>query len=450
MVPDGSEHMQPYLGQALDASSSLAGAGVGWIDALRSRGADIYGTHGLPQRRDEYWRYTNLNALAGGAFRLAEEAPALGLPALPHPNLSGSETHRIVLINGRLRPELSDIGGLPDGVHIGSLRDLLSASPERIEPYLGRIAELDDMPMAALNTAFLNDGMAMLVDADVSLDKPVHLISVSVSGGGEVMVQPRHLIVMERGARASLIETHVSADGGASFNNVVSELSLAEEARLDHFVFQGEAPTSVHLSGTAAALAAGSTYDSFVLQSGAAIGRSEIRAHLNGPGADCRLDGVYLATDRQVVDNTTYVEHAAPDCRSRQVYKGVLDGEARGVFQGKVHVLRDAQQADGHQLSRALLLSPRAEIDARPELEIYADDVKCSHGATAGELDADSLFYLLSRGIHRDTARRMLIEAFLSEAIAEIPLQPVAEDFANHVQQWLSVHVDEHSDGTPS
>ena len=167
-------------------------------------------------------------------------------------------------------------------------------------------------------------------------------------------------------------------------------------------------------------------------------------------GVDCRLDGVYLATGKQVVDNTTYVEHAAPECRSRQVYKGVLDGQSRGVFQGKVHVMRDAQKTDGHQLSRALLLSPRAEIDARPELEIYADDVKCSHGATAGELDEDSLFYLLSRGIPQATARRMLIEAFLSEAIAEIPLQPVAEDFSTHVRQWLAGHIDQQVDGAGS
>lgn len=446
-MPDGSEHMQPYLDQAFEASSSLAGAGVGWIDALRGRGAEAYGVHGLPRRRDEYWRYTNLNALADGSFRLAGDPTSVALPALPHQALAEVAMYRVVLVNGRLRPDLSDLDALADGIEISSLQDLMAAAPDRVEPYLGRVAKLDDMPMAALNTAFLNDGMAMFVDADVSLDKPVHLISVSAPGGGDAMFQPRHLVVMQRGANATLLETHISADGGACFNNVVSEVQLADDAKLNHFVFQHEAPASVHLSGTAVALAAGSTYDSFVLQSGAAIGRSEIRAYLNGPGVDCRLDGVYLATDKQVVDNTTYVEHAAPECRSRQVYKGVLDGQARGVFQGKVHVVRDAQKTDGHQLSRALLLSPRAEIDARPELEIYADDVKCSHGATAGELDEDSLFYLLSRGIHQNTARRMLIEAFLSEAIGEIPVQQVADDFLNQVQHWLGDHVEERSDG---
>ncbi len=446
-MPDGSGHMQPYLAQALDASSRFAGAGVDWVDALRRTGADAYSLHGLPEQRDEYWRYTNLNALRDESFQLAATAPAIGVPALPHPSVAGLAAYRVVLVNGRVQPKLCALDGMPDGVLISGLEDLLGAAPNRLEPYLGRIAPLADMPMAALNTAFLQDGMAIFIGADIVLDKPVHLISITAPGEGAMMVQPRHLMVMEDGAEATLIETHITATGGSSFNNIVTELQLGERARLNHFVFQEEADTSVHLSGTAVSLAAESFYDSFVLQSGAAIGRSEIRAYLNGPGADCRLDGVYLATDKQVVDNTTYVEHAAPECRSRQVYKGVLDGQARGVFQGKVHVVRDAQKTDGHQLSRALLLSPRAEIDARPELEIYADDVKCSHGATAGELDEDALFYLLSRGVPRVTARRMLIEAFLSEAISEIPLAPVAEDFSAHVRQWLSAHVDQSSDG---
>ena len=441
-MPDGSGHTQPYLDQALDGAADFAGAGTGWVDALRRAGIDAYGAHGLPRRRDEYWRYTNLNALADEEFQMANGGPAIGLPTLPHKLVAELASYRVVVVNGRLRPDLCALGELPDDVLVVGLEDLLTAAPERLEPYLGKIIRLGDMPMAALNTAFLRDGMAMFVGAGIVLDKPVHLISITAPGEGPLMVQPRHLVVMGKGSNATLIETHITAEGGSSFNNIVAELHLDDEAKLNHFVFQEEAATSVHLSATAVAMNAGTSYDSFVLQSGGAIGRSEIRAYMNGPGGDCRLDGVYLATDKQVVDNTTFVEHAAPECRSRQVYKGVLDGQSRGVFQGKVHVLRDAQKTDGHQMSRALLLSPRAEIDARPELEIYADDVKCSHGATAGELDEDLMFYLLSRGIPRQEARRMLIEAFLSEAIAEIPLAQVAEDFTTHVRQWLADSVD--------
>lgn len=433
--------MQPLLDQALDPARRLAGAGTAWIDRLRRAGADRYGEVGLPGRRDEYWRYTNLNALAAAGFALSDGTSPSELPHLPHRAVAELATHRIVLVNGRLRPDMCVLDGLPDGALVSGMADLLAGAPARLEPYLGQIAPLEQMPLAALNTAFLNDGMALFLDEGVVLDKPVHLVSIVAPGATKTMYQPRHLIVLGKGARATLIETHVGAGDTACFNNIVSEIALDEDSGLDHLVFQEEGAGTIHLAATAVSAKAKATYDSFVLQSGGAIGRREIHATLEGEDVDCRLDGVYMATGDQVVDNTTYVEHRAPHCRSRQVYKGVLDGRARGVFQGKIHVERAAQKTDGNQLSRALLLSPRAEIDARPELEIYADDVKCSHGATAGELDDDAMFYLLSRGIEREAARRMLIEAFLSEAITEIPLPQVAEDFTAHVRHWLAHHI---------
>ena len=444
-MPDGSGQLQPFLEQALAGASSFAGAGTGWVDALRKAGADAYAAHGLPGRRDEYWRYTNLNALAEGSFTLAGTVADVALPELP---LAGANTlagARIVVFDGRMRPDLSDLGGLPDGVDVESLDAVLAAAPDRLEPWLGRAVRLADMPMAALNTAFLRDGVVITVENGILLNAPIHLVSLTTAGGG--MVQPRHLVMLGAGASVKLIETYIGLSDDGGFNNIVSEVFLGEGARLDHFVFQNESMARIHLSGAAVEIAQGASYDSFVLQSGGLIGRNEIRAYLSGPGADCKLDGVYMGTDRQVLDNTTYVEHAAPECVSRQVYKGVLDDQSRGVFQGKVHVVRDAQKTDGHQLSRALLLSSGAEIDARPELEIYADDVKCSHGATAGELDEDWLFYLLSRGIPRPQARQMLIGAFLSEAIAEIPVAEVAEDFTTHVHNWLERHIDAAREG---
>ncbi|MDH3738841.1 MAG: Fe-S cluster assembly protein SufD, partial [Alphaproteobacteria bacterium] len=316
-----------------------------------------------------------------------------------------------------------------------------AAAPERLQPVLGHRLDLSDMPLAALNTAFMHDGMVLFVDAGVAVDKPIHLVSIAVPSAAPMMLQPRHLAVLGDGATATLIESHIGGSDIAYFNNLVSELSLGEGAELNHYIFQEEGPAAVHISATALNLAAASSYGGFLLQSGGLIGRVETRAFLNGPGADCRLDGIYLGTGDQVLDTTTYVEHVAAGCRSRQVYKGVLDGKARGIFQGKIHVRPDAQQTDGHQLSRALLLSPRAEIDTKPELEIYADDVKCSHGATAGELDAEALFYLMSRGITADAARRILIEAFVAEALSEIRLSQVAEDFSAHVRNWLNANI---------
>ncbi len=440
-MPDGSGHMQPFLDQALADSASVPGAKVDWLADLRGRGASIYGDRGLPGRRDEYWRYTNLNALGKNDFELANGGPAVDVPALPHRAVAELASYRIVFVNGRLRPDLCVLDDMPDGVLIAGLGDMIAAAPDRLEPVLGQGLDLHEMPLAALNTAFMRDGMVLFVDAGVDVDKPVHLVSITVPGETPLMLQPRHLVVLGDAAKATLIESHIGSDEGAYFNNLVSEISIGEGAELNHYTFQEEGPAAVHIAATALNLAAAATYDGFLLQSGGLIGRVETRAILNGSDADCRLDGIYLGTGEQVLDTTTYVEHVAAGCRSRQVYKGVLDGKARGVFQGKIHVRPDAQQTDGHQLSRALLLSPRAEIDTRPELEIYADDVKCSHGATAGELDAEALFYLMSRGIPAEAARRILIEAFVGEALSEIRLSQVAEDFSAHVRNWLSANI---------
>ena len=239
-MPDGSGHMQPYLDQALESDGTLTGSGVDWIDALRRAGADAYGAHGLPRRRDEYWRYTNLNALADEEFRLANGAPVIGLPSLPHKLVAELASYRVVVVNGRLRPDLCALGSLPDDVLISGLEDLMAEAPARLEPYLGKIVRLPDMPMAALNTAFLRDGMTMFVGAGVVLDKPVHLISITAPDDGHLMVQPRHLVVMGKGAEATLIETHITTEGGSSFNNIVSELHLDDDAKLNHFVFQEE------------------------------------------------------------------------------------------------------------------------------------------------------------------------------------------------------------------
>jgi len=440
-VPDGSGHMQPFLDQALAGADGASGAKVGWLTDLRGRGAAIYGDRGLPGRRDEYWRYTSLNELTKTDFQFSNGAPALPVPPLPHRAVAELASYRIVFVNGHLRPDLCVLDDMPNGVLVAGLDDMIAAAPGRLQPVLGQNVDLSDLPLAALNTAFMRDGMVLFVDDGVIVDKPVHLVSIASPGDTPIMLQPRHLVVLGDGAKATLIESHIGGSGGAYFNNLVSELTLGERAELNHYTFQEEGPAAVHIAATALNLATEASYGGFVLQSGGLIGRSETRAVLKGSGADCRLDGIYLGTGSQVLDNTTYVEHVAAGCHSRQVYKGVLDGQARGVFQGKILVRPGAQQTDGYQMSRTLLLSPRAEIDTRPELEIYADDVKCSHGATAGELDDEAMFYLMSRGISPDAARRILVEAFVGEALSEIRLSQVAEDFSAHVRNWLNANI---------
>ena len=426
-------------GQRAAAAAELS---PDWLVALRREAAEGFASAGLPGRRDEYWRYTNLNALAQRDYAMAGAGSAPDVATLVDASLDGFDGYRIVFVNGRYQPDLSVRGGLPDGVRLAGLAGLLAQEPETLKPWLGRIADLGGMPLAALNTAFLGDGMVLLVDKGVVLDKPVLLVSVGAPDERAVTYQPRNLVVLGDGAAASLVEAHIGAGSDVGyFANIVTEIALGESARLDHCKLQDEAASAHHLALVEARLARGAVYDGFVLQTGAAIGRHETRATLDGTDIECSLAGVYLAREGQVLDNTTLVDHLAPAGRSRQVFKGVLDGQSRGVFQGKILVRREAQQTDGHQLSRALLLSPRAEIDTRPELEIYADDVKCSHGATAGDLDETAMFYLLSRGIDRETARRLLVGAFVADALGGIGAPATAEFFSTRVRAWLDAHI---------
>ena len=439
-MPDGSGTMHAYADIARDSAATETS--LDWLAALRRDAAERYADQGLPGRRDEYWRYTNLNALAAAAFTPAGEGFSPAAAQIAEAARIATDAARIVFVNGRLRPELSALDGLPDGVTIGSLAEMLTNSPDRIEPWLGNIAETGAAAMAALNTAALGDGLVLFVADGVNVEAPIELVSVGAPEAGGVLFQPRNLVVLGDHASATLIEIHAGArDGAGYFANIVTEIAVGEGARLAHYKVQEDSPDAFHLALTEVRLADRAKYESFVLQSGGRIGRNETRVRIAGEGVDCLLDGIYLAGGDQVLDNTTLVDHVAPACRSRQVFKGVLDGASRGVFQGKIHVAREAQQTDGHQLSRALLLSPKAEIDARPELEIYADDVKCSHGATAGDLDDDAMFYLLSRGIEQPIARRLLTGAFLADALANVSYPGVADILRARIDDWLDRHI---------
>ena len=424
----------PFTEERGAVTRSLAGTKLDWLRALRTRGLARYEADGLPTRKTEAWRYTNLNRLTEAGYVPAELAPTPAVDGVPLsvPVLDG---YTVVLVNGRMRADLSRLADLPRGVRVAGLADVIEHDPAAVQPHLGSASALEGMPLAALNTAYLADGLFVHAAAGVVLDRPVHVISVGAGGAPAVVFHPRHLVVLEAGAVATVVETHVGS--GAYFANSVAELIIGEGAALSHCKLQDEAPAAVNLSATFVDLAPRAGYDAFTLQLGAALARQEVRAHLGGREADVRLAGVTLATDGQHMDTTTLVDHAAPAGRSRQTFKVVLDGAARGVFQGKVLVRPAAQKTDAHQLNRNLLLSPRAEVDAKPELEIYADDVKCSHGAATGTLDDDALFYLMSRGIHADAARRMLVEAFLTDVLDGIGPVAVREAYTGVLQARL-------------
>ena len=401
-MPTGAEG---FLHRFEGLRPRLPGARLPYVQALRAAAAESFRAVGFPTRRVEAWRYTDLRPVTDAAF---EE---------PLTMLGGAETlplafgaWRAVLVDGRFRADLSSLDAAPF-----TLDSLAEALP-RLESWLGALARPAEQPMAALNTMLFEDGVVLEVPAGIDAGV-LDLTSLAIRSERPAAFHPRHLIRLGEGASLTIIETASGPAGMRYLHNPVFEVSVAAGARLTHARLQQEGSKAFQLSTIYARVAAGGTYDNFTLNAGGRLVRNEIHVSLDGPHAACHMNGAQLLADGQHADTTTVLDHAAPDCASRQTYKTVLMGRSRGVFQGKIHVHQIAQRTDGYQMNQALLLSPDAEIDSKPQLEIYADDVKCSHGATVGALDPEQLFYLRARGIPEREARAMLVRAFLTEAV---------------------------------
>jgi len=391
--------------------------------ALRAAAADAFHTAGLPGgtqgRRIEAWKYTSLRPLAEARFqrgappRHEAETVLAGLPLLDVP--------RIVFVDGVVRDDLSSLPQAGSALSCARFAD---------EPDFGTLTWPDREPLVALNTMLAEDGAVLDVAAgqDAGI---VQLISIATS---DADFHPRHCIRLGENARLTLLE--ISAGQGAYLLNTVAEIHVADGAALAHIRLQDEATTAFHVSTTYADVQTGGTYDSFTLNIGARLSRTEVHAQLSGSGAAAHLNAAQLLAGSQHADFTSVVGHTAPNCQSRQTVKNVLEGRSRGVFQGRIEVARAAQKTDGYQMNQALLLSPLAEIDTKPELEIFADDVKCSHGATVGELDADQIFYLRSRGVPEAEARAILVRAFLTEALDAVTDETIRARLEEAVASW--------------
>ncbi len=412
-----------FLARYRGLKDHLPGARLPWLAALRDDAAAHVAAHGFPTRRVEAWKYTDLSPVAQAGF--AEPLTAVaGALTLPKPRCAA----RAVFVDGRFRADLSALDGL--AYRAASVAQHLNA----LEDMLGALAPLAEHPMTALNTLMFEDGLFLDVPAGVDAGH-LELLSIAVDPGRPFAFHPRHVIRLGAGAKLTLLE---SAIGGSAqyLHNPVFEIDLAEGAVLTHGRAQQEGEGAFHLSMIHARIAAEARYDTMAVSAGARLTRMEIHAALTGPKASCHMNSAQLAAGRAVVDTTTALDHAAPDCASRQTCKTVLAGQARGIFQGKILVRREAQKTDGYQMNQALLLSEDAEMDSKPQLEIYADDVKCSHGATIGALDADSLFYLRSRGVPADQARSMLVQAFLHEAFEGLEDDVLREALTAAVDGW--------------
>lgn len=429
----------PYAARQAAVVGRLPGAGIAWLRRVREEALARVVESGVPSPRVERWKYTNLNALAQLEFEAANEAGAPLPVAVPRFLADDVAAHRMVFLNGAFRRELSDLAGLPAGASIESLADLLARDPQALAAHFGDRKTPDGL--AALNTALMADGVVIRLARETRLERPLLLVFLGGDATRALAFHPRNLIVAEAGASATVIELHAPASSSLGetlyWSQPVTEIAVGRGASLRHYRCQQESLRAFHLAATTVRVEAEGSYDSFTLAAGGALARNEVTVTLDGPDASCRLDGGYLARGRQHIDTTTEIIHAQPRTTSREVFKGVLDDQGRAVFQGRIVVAKDAQKADGQQSCRTLLLSDRAEIDTKPELEIHADDVKCSHGATVGEMEPDALFYLRARGIGEAEARRMLIEAFLGEVLDGIAEAPVRDAFAGAVARWL-------------
>jgi Fe-S cluster assembly protein SufD len=395
------------------------------VRALRRLAIERFAALGFPTSRQEPWRQTNVAPIAQGSFQRPESDPEAMEPEQIAPFVFPAAA-RLVFVDGRFSARLSSLEELPEGVIVASLAEALERVPEKVEPWLGQLARFDDHPFVALNTAFLRDGAFVWVPRNAEVG-PVHLLFLSSSEDGRATVSfPRNLIVTEESSRLTLVETYVGT--GAYFNCPVTEMAAGPNSVIDHYKVQRESRDAFHMATFQLLGARDCVPSSHSIALGGGLVRNDVNAVLDGEGIDCILNGLYVLDGSQFVDNHMRVEHAKPHCASHELYKGVLDGRSRSIFNGLIHVHKGAQKTDAKQSNRNLLLSRDAVANSNPQLEIYADDVKCTHGSTVGQLDDDAIFYLRSRGIGAEAARSLLTYAFASDVVERIKVEPVRRD----------------------
>ncbi|MBI3271092.1 MAG: Fe-S cluster assembly protein SufD [Planctomycetes bacterium] len=429
-----------FISEHARVEDSLAGSRLGWLLRLRKAAIRSFAERGYPTLDEEDWRQTSVAPIARTAFRAAEATKFHGRAGeeLEREAAGGLAACRLVFVNGFYAPELSSVPRLPEGgLRVGSLAALLRAGGEVLEPHLAQLADDGRNPFVALNTAFFADGPYVHVPARTALDFPVHLLYVATESAEPAAAFPRALLVTERETKATFIETFVGPPSASYFTNAVSELLVGENAHIEHVKLQREGDAAFHVATLQARQARNSNFVSHSFSLGGLLVRNDLNVVLDGEGIETTLNGLFRCTGRQHIDNHTLLDHAKPHGSSRELYKGILDGASKGVFNGKIIVRKDAQLTDAQQTNMNLLLSDEAYIDTKPQLEIFADDVKCKHGATIGAIDSDALFYLRSRGIPSDTARRMLITAFANEMIGRVPVEPVRERLLELIPQQL-------------
>ncbi|HUQ47752.1 MAG TPA: Fe-S cluster assembly protein SufD [Gemmatimonadaceae bacterium] len=394
-----------------------------WLRSLRTSAMHTFESVGFPTMKNEDWHFTNVAPIAAHKFRPAKEGSAVSSDALARIEY-GQDWHTLVFVNGRL---VTQPKNLPAGLTITSLASEIAADTDVIKRHLTKLATPESGSFTALNAAFANDGAVIRLAADAVVETPIHLVFISDPAAERGATHPHNLIFAERHSQATVIESFVTLGADIYFTNAVTEVFVADGARLSHYKIQRESQNGFHVGTIQVHQAKGSRYESFSFATGAELSRTNVYTTLAGDAAEAVMNGLYMVDGKQQVDHQTRIEHVAPNCPSHELYKGILDGRSHGVFNGKVYVHPEAQKTDGKQSNNNLLLSAEARIDTKPQLEIFADDVKCTHGATVGRLDETALFYMRSRGISPSQARRLLTYAFAADVLEKIELEPLKE-----------------------
>ena len=394
-----------------------------WLRVMRRAAMKTFESAGFPSMKNEDWHFTNVAPLAEHKFQPAKEGSAVSDDALTRIEY-GQDWYTLVFVNGRLTSLPST---LPAGLTITSLASEIDGDSETFKRHFAKLATPESGSFTALNAAFATDGAVIRLTADTVVEKPIHLVFVSDAAAERGATHPHNLIFAEHHAQATIIESYVTLGADIYFTNAVTEVFVADGARLSHYKLQRESQNAFHVCTLQAHQARDSRYESFSFATGAALSRTNVYTTLAGDAAEAVMNGLYMVDGKQHVDHQTSIEHVAPNCPSHELYKGILDGRSHGVFNGKVYVHPEAQKTDGKQSNNNLLLSAEARIDTKPQLEIFADDVKCTHGATVGRLDETAMFYMRSRGISTSQARRLLTYAFAADVLEKIELEPLKQ-----------------------
>jgi Fe-S cluster assembly protein SufD len=435
----------PWLSGLIESDQAVISAeNHPWLKAYREDALRDLEHADLPSRKQERWRYTPTEKLMKQEFVTAacndEKASAIDVQQWFTPGL---DAYRLVFVNGYCSPACCEVGGLHEDAHIGSLRAAMNTDEEIVSTYLGTIQDKNEGLFGLVNQAMINDGLFMHIKAGARLEKPIEVVYLNDSADQSLLVQPRGLIVMEPGAEATLIEHYVGDADARYFNNNQTEILVHEQAHLRHYRIQDESRSAFHMGGIQFLQHTASRYESLLFSLGGGWARTEINGRYAGEQAETRLQGLYLVGDQQVNDLHLDITHNLPACHSEETFKGLLYGKGRAVFDGRILVEEDAQKTEAHLTNNNLMLTRESEVDTKPQLEIYADDVKCSHGTTVGQIEEEQIFYLRARGIEEQRARAMLSMGFVGQIVEQLDIEPLKEALMASIEQRIDVAMKE-------